>query len=209
MKRSVLFLSVPAAVALWGCGGSKSNNTTEQYTNMDGAAADCQYDTLTFKTSDGTLHEVQVNGLAVESLAGANKVTGSDWQVVERRGVRFSVILTKGDLSADDATPVNFIGRDGFDPLREMLSSNVTKLPHFDFVRDHGYVYIGSPGTKDPMYPLMEDKSLFVDYEAGADSDVPAYLGASLSGLGKFRCMMLEKVDEEHHGIVEINPVVQ
>ena len=208
MQRSILFVPALAVASVCGCGGSDKSTTT-QYTNMDGATADCEYDTLTFKTSDGVLHEVKVNGLTVEGMSGADKVTGSQWQVVERRGVRFSAILTKAALSTADTTPINGIGRDGFDPLRTMLGNDTTKLPHFDYFRDHGYVYVGSPGSGDPMYPAMEGKSLMVDYDAGADTDVPAYLGATLSGLGKFRWKMMEKVDDQHEGVLEIDPVIQ
>lgn len=188
--------------------GAPADSGAHTYTKMEAETADCEFDLLTFKTHDGVLHEVHINGLTVESLLGANKVSGTEWEVVERRGVRFSAVLAKAGLSSDASAPVNCIARDGWDPLRTQLANDVSKLPLFDFVSTHGYVYVGNPGDKDPVYPEMEGRSLIVDYDLGTDAEVPAYLGASLAGLGKFRWKMVEQLDTEHRGIFEIDPIL-
>ena len=63
-------------------------------------------------------------------------------------------------------------------------------------MRDHGYIYVGSPGDKDPLYPEMEGKSLQVDFDLDSDAAVPAAFGGKLAGLGMFRWKMLEIVGD-------------
>jgi hypothetical protein len=90
-----------------------------------------------------------------------------------RRGVRFSEIFARAGFTADDDTPVNCIARDGYDILRGRLNSDTSRLPTFGFLRDHGYVYVGNPGDKDPLYPQMEGRSLMVDYDVTDDAPFP------------------------------------
>lgn len=206
MKRILPLLLCLAPLA---CGGeTEEDPVPHEYTGMTGEKADLEFDVVTFKTASGEVKEVHLNGLAVAAVPGANKVSADQWEVVQRRGVRFSTLLEQAGLSADDAIPVNCIARDGWDPLRTRLQNDTTKLPRFDFLRDHGYVYVGSPGDKDPLYPEMEGKSLMVDYDMDGDASVPAYLGGNLSGLGQFRWKMIEKVDDAKRGLIELDPAV-
>ncbi|MBU1238622.1 hypothetical protein KJ865_02840, partial [Myxococcota bacterium] len=128
--------------------------------------------------------------------------------IVTRRGVRFSRLLELAAIDLPDDTPVNCIARDGWDPLRSRLEGDVSLLPTLAFFRDHAYIYVGSPGEKDPLYPTMEGKSLMVDFDLASDEEVPAYLGGTLPAINIFRFMMVELVDEEHRGILELDPVV-
>jgi hypothetical protein len=201
--------------------GSKADAATDSATKSE--TVDFEYDVVTFKVGDGDPKEVHINGLPLEEMPGADKV-GDNWEAVTRQGVRFSDILNKAginapeaDSSASDAdvgvtddTPVNCVARDDFDPLRTRLDNDTTKLVKFSFFRDHGYVYVGSPGDKDPLYPEMEGKSLLVDYDVDKDADVPAYLGGTLADIGMFRWKMIEEVEKENvRGIIEIDPVIE
>lgn len=209
MKTARLVVLAMAASALPGCRNSTDvPDDAGTHTGMANATADCDFDVVTFKIGAGEPPEVHINGLAVAELPGSDKVSSDTWEVVTRRGVRFSDILAKAGVTATDDAPVNCVARDGFDPLRTKLSSDTTKLPTFAFVGDHGYVYVGSPGDKDPLYPEMEGKSLIVDYDAASDGEVPTTLGGKLSSLGMFRWKMIEKVDEQTRGLIEISPVV-
>jgi len=222
MIRTVMTLALAVALAcLWGCdnasGNAADNGDAGQdaagdaaqnvdYTNMDKAVAKCEFDAVTFQSDGGALQEVHINGLGVGEMSGADKVSADQWEVVQRRGVRFSDILSKAKITAADDAPINCVARDGWDPLRTKLQNDTSKLPQFAFLRDHGYVYVGSPGDKDPLYPEMEGKSLIVDYDVASDAEVPDYLGGTLAGLGMFRWMMIEKVDDNQRGVIEINP---
>jgi hypothetical protein len=211
LMRSIWLMAFPAllGMSMIACGGSNGNTPSDgtSFAAMAGAFADCEYDVLTFTRAEGPSQEVHINGLPVEALPGANKVSASSWEVVRRRGVRFSTILTHVGISVGDDTPVNGIGRDGYDTLREKLQNDTSELPHFDFIRDHGYVYVGSPGDKDPLYPEMEGRTLMVDYDMDGDSDVPDYLGGTITSLSIVRWKMMEKFDDTHYGTIEIDPV--
>jgi hypothetical protein len=213
MKAAKILALPLTTLALWGCGSdSHSSNlpdATVAHTGMVSTTADCEFDVVAFTDAGGPVQEVHINGLVVADLPGADKVTADTWEVVTRRGVRFADILAKAGVTATEDAPVNCVARDGFDPLRTKLANDTTKLPTFAFLRDHGYVYVGSPGDKDPLYPTMEGKSLIVDYDPATDAEVPASLGGKLSSLGMFRWKMIEKIDEQTRGIVEISPVVQ
>jgi hypothetical protein len=219
MKTARIVALTLTAVALGGCGDdSGSNNLPDANSSGPGspdgggippATANFEFDVVTFTNSGGLPQEAHLNGLALADLPGANKVSADVWEVVTRQGVRFSDILTKAGVIAAEDAPVNCVARDGFDPLRTKLAKDTTRLPTFAFLRDHGYVYVGSPGDKDPLYPTMEGKSLIVDYDAGSDAEVPLSLGGKLSSLGMFRWKMIEKLDELTRGIIEISPVVQ
>ena len=179
------------------------------YTKMKGETADCEFDVVTFAVSGGDPIEVHINGLPVEKMNGADKVSDDAWEMVTRRGVAFDVILDKAGIDATDDTPVNCVARDNFDPLRTKLSGDTSALPTLGFLKDFGYVYVGKPGDKDPLYPEMEGRSLIVDYDVEGDDDVPAYLGGAVASLGMFRWKMVEKLDSATRGIIEINPVVE
>jgi hypothetical protein len=209
MKRISVYLAL-GVMALSGCGDEVSDvdDGPHTFTRMDGATADCEFDVVSLQLGDGSLLEVSVNGLAVEAMNGADKVSASEWQVVSRRGVRFSRLLAKAAVTAGDSAPVNCVARDGWDPLRTQLGNDTSRLPKLDFVRDRGYVWVGNAGDDDPLYPEMEGKSLRVDYDLSGDGEVPLYLGGSISGLSKFRWKMLEKVDAEQRGLIEIDPVL-
>jgi len=198
-----LLLSVMLSVA---CADDGEKADIGEETGMTGQTADCEFDTVTFKLADGSLVEVSVNGLQVEEMNGAEKSGADTVEVVKRRGVRFIDILEKGAITAYDVTPVNCVARDGFDPFRTKLAGDATKLPTFAFLRDYGYVYVGSPGDKDPLYPEMEGRSLIVDYDLSADAEVPASLGGKLTALNMFRWKMVEKVDDGQRGILELDP---
>jgi hypothetical protein len=203
----MLALLLTALLTAPACGGdSGEEGTTGDEAGMTGDTADCEYDLVTFKLADGSLVEVSINGLPVEVMSGADKSGADSVTVVERRGVRFLDILEKGGITADDAVPVNCVARDGYDPFRTKLGGDAAKLPTFGFLRDFGYVYVGSPGDKDPLYPEMEGKSLTVDYDLASDAEVPASLGENLTAINMFRWKMLEKVDDQQRGIIELDP---
>jgi len=176
----------------------------------EGPTADFEFDVVSFKVADGDEQKVHINGLPLEEMAGADRVSGTEWETTTRTGVRFSEILDQADITADDDTPVNCVARDNFDPLRTKLGNDTSKLVQFAFFRDNAYVYVGSPGDKDPLYPEMEGKSLIVDYDIDSDGDVPAYLEGTLAGLGMFRWKMIEEIESENvHGVIEIDPVFE
>lgn len=196
---------------LLGCEESSPQDDSEEseYGMMDGDTADCEFDIVTFTVAGGDPTEVSINGLQVEEMYGANKISDDEWEIVTRRGVSFDDILTEAGISVEDDTPVNCTARDDFDPLRTKLGSDTSALPTVSFLRDYGYVYVGSPGDKDPLYPDMEGRSLLVDYDVSAADEVPEYLGGALSSLGMFRWKMIEKLDEDTFGIIEIDPVIE
>ncbi len=228
MRSRSMFLALVlvASLGLWGCGGDDGSTDTagptddtagadsstdapHAWTAMTGATADCEFDVVTFTVAGGTPVEVNLNGLPVVDVNGADKIEGTTWEVVARRGVRFSDILAKAGLTEADTLPVNGVARDGFDPLRTKLEGDTSKLPTVAFLRDKGYVYVGNPGDKDPLYPDMEGRSLMVDYDLASDADVPAELGGLLSSLGMFRWKMIEKLDDATRGLIELAPVVE
>jgi hypothetical protein len=194
-------------VLLGHCEGSGGGAQDEGHAGMEGVLADCEFDVLTFTVAGGPLQEVHINGLPVVEVWGANKLEADEVEVVKRRGVRFSDIFVLAGIDRPDETSVNCVARDGWDPLRTRLGGDTSKLPTFSFIRDHAYVYVGSPGDKDPLYPEMEGRSLIVDYDLADDSEVPAGLGGTLVSIGMFRWKMVEKLDETRRGVIEIDPV--
>lgn len=119
-----------------------------------------------------------------------------------------ALILERAGITLDPETPVNCVARDGWDPLRTRLEGDTSRLPTLQFFRDHAYIYVGSPGDKDPLYPTMEGKSLMVDYDLSEDGQVPEYLGGTLQSLSIFRFMMVEMAGEEERGVFELDPVI-
>lgn len=200
---------VVVALLLAGCGGGTEEATTPpDGEGLGGEVASLEFDTVTLTIAGGAPQEVHLNGLPVEALAGADKVSSDTWEVVQRRGVRFSDIFAAAGVTVADDVKVNCVARDGFDPLRTRLGGDPSGLPTYAFVRDHGYVYVGSPGDKDPLYPEMEGRSLIVDYDLASDAEVPAELGGALASLGMFRWKMIERLDEAQRGVIELDPVV-
>jgi hypothetical protein len=195
---------------------------------MEGRKANCEYPVLTFKMTDGTTKELNINGLPVHEFYGAELICQScndpaNWRVVTRRGVALSDIFAAAGITASDSTPMNFIPRDGFDALRKIFAGDTGKLPPFAYYREYGYVYVGSPGfkdpsnasvetAKDPLYPEMEGKSLCVDFNhdtiIGAQAQAASMgMDCSPSGcFGTFRYSMIEKYDETMYGLIEIDP---
>jgi hypothetical protein len=107
-----------------------------------------------------------------------------------------------------------------------MLGCDPLKIPTFAYYRDYAYVYVGSPGLKDPSlpvdhpdnyakdphYPEYEGKSLCVDFNhdsvTGAQ-DQAAAMGLVVDGagcFGMFRYSMLEKINDAEYGIIEVDP---
>ncbi|MBN2725133.1 MAG: hypothetical protein JXR95_13800 [Deltaproteobacteria bacterium] len=204
MKKLLIFTLSVFSFLLIQCTGDTPDESTSEYTFMDGEDADCEFDRLTFSLPSGII-EVSINGLMVEEMNGANKLTADTVETVTRRGVRFSDIFSLAGISLPDETPVNCIARDGYDPLRTKLEGDISKLPTFGFLRDYGYIYVGNPGDKDPLYPEMEGKTLMVDYDIEDEGEIPEYLGGTLASLGIFRWMMVEYMDENQFGIFEMN----
>jgi hypothetical protein len=194
------------AASLPACESTGDDGGTAEYAGMSGDTAECEFDVLTFTVSGGDPVEVHINGLTVEELPGADKLGPDSVEMVTRRGVRFSSIFERGSITAEDDTPVNCVARDGWDPLRTRLDGDVSLLPTFAFMRDHAYVYVGSPGDKDPLYPQMEGRSLIVGYDLESDAEVPEHMGGSLAAMGLYRYMMVEKVDETQRGVFEVDP---
>lgn len=210
MKKLSLFVMVTWLALVPACGeGAGSEGEDTGFAAMEGPAADCEYDVVTFRLPDGSLQEVSINGLPVEKLAGAEVVDKTTVTATSRRGVRFSRILEKAKIAAPDEVPVNCVARDGWDPLRTVLQNDLAKLTTFSFLRDHGYVYVGNAGDKDPLYPEMEGRTLIVDYDLGAADQLPEYLGDNLAALNIFRWKMLEKYDATQQGTIEIDPQVE
>ena len=207
-----------AALLIWTMGCEESDqpepaapkeSAEDEYAMMAGKKADCEFDVVAFRVEGGDPVEVSVNGLPVEKMSGADKVSADKWEVVTRRGVSFDDILEKADLSLSDDTPVNCVARDNFDPLRTKLQNDTAALPTVGFLRDFGYVYVGNPGDKDPLYPEMEGRSLIVDFDIESDDEVPEYLGGAIASLGMFRWKMIETLDDDTRGIIEIGPVIE
>ncbi len=207
MKNLLLSLSLLLSLLLPACASEDAADGGDDglYTAMEGPVADCEFDLLTFKLPDGTLVEVSINGLTVEELAGSEPVDKTTVAPTRRRGVRFSRILDLGALSVPDSAPVNCVARDDWDPLRTVLQNDLAKLPTFAFLRDHGYVYVGNPGDKDPLYPEMEGKGLIVDYDLTSDAQVPAHVGTTLAALNMHRWKMIEFVDATQRGLIELD----
>ncbi|MBU1221666.1 hypothetical protein KKF34_15060 [Myxococcota bacterium] len=209
MKKFLNFALFVSLIAFYACDdGSENTNNTNEYTFMDGNTADCEFGTVSFLMGGQTVR-VDINGLDVEVLSGADKIGAENVEIVTRRGVRFSAILDKAEITAPDDAPFNAIGRDGYDPLRTRLEGDTSKLPTFAFVRDNAYIYVGYPGDKDPLYPEMEGKTLMVDFDLEDDAEVPEYLGSALSAIGMFRWKMVEYINETTAGLFEINPEVE
>ncbi|MBM4319210.1 MAG: hypothetical protein FJ125_04440 [Deltaproteobacteria bacterium] len=207
----LLCLLAPVAGAAAGCAEDPppvEEEAASQHTGMSGSKADCEFPILTLRLGDSEPREVDIDGLPVEELYGGEKAGADLVDVVRRRGVRMSELFARAAIAVADATPVNCVARDGYDPLRTRLGNDVSRLPSFGFVRDEGYVYLGGGGEKDPLYPLMEGKSLMMDYDLAGEGEVPAALGGTLPGIGQFRWKMLEKYDEQQRGLLEIDPVV-
>ena len=77
------------------------------------------------------------------------------------------------------------------------------------FRSDHGYIFVGSAGDKDPLYPSMDGKTLLVDYDLTEHAEVPEYLGGDIIGMSMYRYKMVEKIDAEQFGLFVIDPVVE
>ncbi len=216
MKRLTLsLLTLSLALFLSACdddekNANNANNVNNHtWTFMTGDEADCEFDVLTFQTADGTPIEVSINGLAVDELDGVNKLSLEEFEVVTRRGVRLSAIFERAGITAEDDTPVNCIARDGYDVLLARLGGDTAQLPTFAFMRDHGYIFVGSAGDKDPLYPSMDGKTLLVDYDLTEHAEVPEYLGGDIIGMSMYRYKMVEKIDAEQFGLFVIDPVVE
>jgi len=200
-----MIISLVTLATLTACGGATADGDP---TGMEGDTADCPFPMLHFSVAGADLVAISVNGLPVEELFGAEKSDVDQVEVVTRRGVRFSHLLALAGVEADDEAPVNCIARDNFDPLRSRLQGDTSLLPTLAFFREHAYVYVDSPGEKDPLYPTMEGRSLAVDFDLTSDEEVPAYLGGTLPAINMFRFKMVEMVDETQRGVFEIDPVV-
>ena len=208
MSRTVLLLSSLFTFGFLTATACEGGASPEDPPNcMAGATADCEYAIIHIQVGDASPIAFNINGLAVEEVAGAEKSGPDSVEVVARRGVRFSTIFAALDLSVPDDTPVNCVARDGWDPLRSRLEGEVTALPTFGFFRDNGYLFAGSPCDKDPLFPLMEGKSLMVDYDLASDAEVPASLGGTLYSISIFRFMMVEMVRGLEQGVFEIDPI--
>ena len=221
------------ACLVLNCSGESDGeeHIARSYTAMEGAYANCEYSILTFKMPDQTVMELDINGLPVRGFWGAELLcqpcdNPANWQVLRRRGVSFADIFDAAGVDLPDWTPVNFVGRDGWDPWRTVLGCDPDKLMTIGYLRDYAYIYVGSPGlkdpslpvdhpdnyAKDPLYPEMEGKSLCIDYDF--DSIVGAQAKASEYGMevesegcfGQYRYKMLEKYSAEMYGLVEIDP---
>lgn len=224
MKRLML-LAVAVLFAFVSCGDPLHKPSV----NMDGRKANCEYPVLTFKMADGSTREVNLNGLPVRTFYGAELVcqpcaNPGNWRLVTRRGVAMADVFAAAGITAVNHTPINMVGRDGFDVLRMKLSGDTDKIPNFGYINAFAYVYVGAPGfkdpanpsvetAKDPLYPDMEGKSLCIDYNhetiIGA-ADQAGAMGVDTTGcdacFGAFRMSMLEKFDETHCGVIEIDP---
>lgn len=206
---SLLTLSLSLSACDDGGNKATNNGNNHTWTFMTGDVADCEFDVLTLRTADGTPLEVSVNGLPVEDLDGVNKLSLETFEVVTRRGVRFSELFARAGITAGDDTPVNCVARDGYDVLLAKLGSDPTRLPTFAFMRDHGYVYVGGAGDKDPLFPEMEGKTLLVDYDLTEDAEVPAHMGGTILGMNLYRYKMAEKVSDSARGLFVIDPMME
>jgi len=201
------------------------------YYDMSGPVANCEFSVLTFKLADGSMLELDINGLPVQEFWGAELLRQScnspeNWLVLRRRGVALAVIFEAVGVDLPDSTPVNFIGRDGWDPWRTVLGCVPDKLMNLGYLRQHGYIYVGNPGlkdpslpvdapgnfAKDPLYPQMEGRSLCLDFdhENILDAQAAAYLSGQdcppVGCFGQFRYSMLEKYSDGMFGIIEVDP---
>ncbi len=206
-------LLIAGLLLVTGCTETESdtndNENNENALCMDGAQADCEYDILTFSIAGGDPIEVSINGLPVVAVKGAEKLDAENVDIVDRRGVKFSDILTKAEIGTDmNALPVNCIARDGWDPLRIRLDGDLSKLPTLSFLREFGYVYVGSAGDKDPMYPNMDAKTLMVDFNLTSNDQVPEALGGKIASIGFYRWKMVEKISDSVKGLFELDPTL-
>jgi hypothetical protein len=223
MKRILLI----AACALCICTACNKGGHSPSV-NMEGRKANCEYPILTFKMADGATKEININGLPVREFYGAELIcqpcdNPANWRVVARRGVAFSDIFAAAEINASDNTPISMIGRDGFDVLRQRLGGDTSKVPNFGYLANYAYIYVGSPGfrdpsnastetAKDPLYPEMEGKSLCIDFNH--DTVIGAAEQAGAMGVdtsfdtcfGSFRTSMLEKYNDSLFGLIEIDP---
>ena len=227
VKHAIIVVAALAVIFLAGFSCDIGSGTKPKPKGMDGNTANCEYPVITFKKADGTTVELDINGLPVQTFYGAELLCQpcnepANWEVVQRRGVSFADIFDAAGIDALDNTPVNVVPRDGWDVLRNQLGGDTSKIPNFAYFRGYAYVYVGSGGVKDPaypdvdikdpLYPAMEGKCLCVDYNhetvVGA-SEQAAEMGVDCSFtacFGSFRYTMIEKVDEETRGIIEIDP---
>lgn len=198
---------------------------------MDGAYANCEYSVLTLRLPDGSDFELDINGLPVQEFWGAQLLCQpcdcpENWQVLRRRGVSLAVIFEAAGIETSDSTPVNFMGRDGWDPLRTVLGGDTGRIMNFGYLREFGYIYAGSPGlkdpslpvdhpdnfAKDPLYPEMEGRSLCLDFDHENVLDAQVYASASgmeidlVGCFGQFRYSMLEKYSDAMFGVIEVDP---
>lgn len=203
-------LAMTLAVTFYGCGTESGNggenikSETTTYRGMDGDVADLEYNIVTIKKLDGSKVEVDLNGLKVEAVKGAQKDDSGNWNIIDRRGVRMNTIFAKAGLNVADDQAVTFIGRDGYDVFRTKLKNDADKLPKFNWMKQYGYVYVGNGGNKDPLYPLHEGKTLNVDYDLAADNEVPENIGTAIGALSNLRALMIEKVDDSTYGLIEL-----
>jgi hypothetical protein len=233
MLRIGFAAAVIISLTLLGCSESElySKVSGRYPAGMLAPTADCMYSVLTFKLADSSLAELDINSLPVREFWGANLLRQScnnpdNWQVLRRRGVSFADILDAAGINLPDSTPVNFMGRDGWDPWRTVLGCNPDKLMTIGYLRQYGYIYVGSPGlkdpslpvdapgnfAKDPLYPQMEGRSLCIDFDF--ESILDAQAAAFTEGMevapegcfGQYRYSMLEKYSETMLGIIEIDP---
>ena len=209
--KSIYFISkifvVILFLTIFSCNAENTAVDQNTSTCMDKDVANCEYHIVTIKYANGETVEISINDLPVQTFSGAQKLDADTVEIVERRGVAFKDIMKKGNIQIYDGEPVNIISRDGWDPYRTRLEYDVTKLPTLKFYKDYAYVYVGNAGETDPLYPQMEGKALNLDFNLSEDSQVPAILGGTLSSLNIFRARMLEKVDEDQRGIIELAPV--
>jgi hypothetical protein len=230
MKKLALAVAV-FAFALGCSQGEFHPGVSDLYpAGMLGPVADCQYPVLTFRVG-GAEQELDINGLPVRTFWGAQLLCQScdnpaNWLVLHRRGVSFADIFAAAGIDVPDSTPVNFIGRDGWDPWRTVLGCNPDRLMTFGYLRDNAYIYVGGAGlkdpslpvdapgnfAKDPLYPAMECWSLCLDFNH--DSVLGAQAAAYAEGMevgqvgcfGQYRYSMLEKYSDSACGLIEIDP---
>lgn len=181
----------------------------ETFEDPDAQVTEWPFDEVQVKLgSSDELRSVHLNSLPFADFAGHKKV-GDDltFEQVTRRGVSFLEILNRSsvDHSYDDK-PMNCIARDGYDPLRTRLKKDASLLPTVGFMRESAYVYRCSPGSKDPLYPEMEKKSLCVDFNLTEESQIPENLGKTWADLSKHWWQMVETIDQDTKGIFEIDP---
>ncbi len=232
-KLALISVVLVLSTAVLGCSKREfySDASDRYYSAMLGPVADCEYPVLTFRMPDGSLKELDINGIPTRSFWGAQLICQScndpaNWKVLRRQGVSLAVIFEAAGIDLPDSTPVNFIGRDGWDPWRTVLGCNPDKLMTFGYLRENTYIYVGSPGlkdpslpvdapgnyAKDPLYPAMEGKSLCLgfDFETVEGAQAEAYIWGmecpAEGCFGQYRYSMLEKYSGSMRGIIEIDP---